>query len=90
VEGFEEEVLAGLSSAVELISVEFLPGFPQLSLVLVDRLMELGDYRFTPVVGETGRFLWHEWQDATATKRWLRSLAPESDSGDLFARLQGV
>lgn len=90
VEGFEEEVLAGLSTAVELISVEFLPGFPQLSLVVVDRLMQLGDYRFNPVVGETGQFSWDEWQGATATKGWLRSLSPESDSGDLFARLQEV
>ncbi len=90
VEGFEEEVLAGLSTAVAMISVEFLPGFPQLSLVLVDRLMELGNYRFNPVVGETGQFLWDEWRDATATRNWLRSLSPESDSGDLFARLHEV
>lgn len=88
VEGFEEEVLAGLSTPIELISVEFLPGFPQLSLVLVDRLMELGDYRFNPVIGETGQFAWAEWKSAEATKEWLHSLPPESGSGDLFARNQ--
>lgn len=87
VEGFEEEVLAGLSTAVDLISVEFLPGFPEFSLVLVDRLMELGSYRFNPVMGETGQFAWDEWRDAGETKAWLLSLPAESSSGDLFARL---
>lgn len=86
-EGFEEEVLAGLSTAVELISVEFLPGFPAFSLVLVDRLMELGTYRFNPVMGETGRFAWDEWRGAGETKEWLLTLPAQSKSGDLFARL---
>lgn len=90
VEGFEEEVLSGLSTAVEIISVEFLPGFPELSRVLVDRLMELGDYRFNPIIGETGRFAWDEWRGAEATKEWLQSLPPESGSGDLFARRQAA
>lgn len=87
VEGFEEQVLAGLSTAVELISVEFLPGFPGFSVILVDRLMELGNYRFNPVLGETGQYAWDEWRDAGETKTWLLNLPAGSSSGDLFARL---
>lgn len=88
VEGFEEEVLRGLTTPVELISVEFLPGFPQLSLGVMARLMQLGPYQFNPVVGESAHFAWPEWRDSKATASWLQSLPVASSSGDLFARLQ--
>lgn len=87
VEGFEEEVLGGLSTAVELVSVEYLPGFSHLSFAVLDRLGQLGDYRFNPVVGESARFTWPEWRDADAVRQWLRTLPATSPSGDLFARL---
>ena len=87
VEGYESEVLAGLSHPVELLSVEYLPGFPDLTTTVLDALVQRGNYRFNPVVGETGRFAWSEWKDAEATREWLAALPPESPSGDLFARL---
>jgi FkbM family methyltransferase len=87
VEGFELEVLGGLSHPVPMISVEFLPGFPHLTHAVLDRLGELGDYRFNPVVGEGARFLWSRWLDVAAVGAWLDTLSPEATSGDLFARL---
>lgn len=88
VEGFELDVLGGLSQAIELISVEFLPGFPDLTLQVIDRLMDFGPYRFNPVMGETARFLWPQWRDGPAARAWLESLPSDSSSGDLFARLR--
>ncbi|MGM0661093.1 MAG: FkbM family methyltransferase [Pseudomonadota bacterium] len=90
VEGYEAEVLAGLSQPVAILSVEFLPGFPQLTHAVIDRLAELGDYRFNPVQGETGGFLWPEWRDGAAVKAWLGTLPADATSGDLFARLPGT
>lgn len=87
VEGFEIEVLGGLSQPVPMLSVEYLPGFAHLSHAVIDRLGELGDYRFNPVQGEGGGFLWPEWRDADATADWLDSLPRDAESGDLFARL---
>jgi len=87
VEGFEIDVLAGLSQPVPLISVEFLPGFPHLTHAVIDRLTELGEYRFNPVQGETGGFLWRDWRDAAAAREWLDGLQADASSGDLFARL---
>lgn len=89
VEGFELDVLAGLSQPVELISVEYLPGLPHLSQAVIDRLLELGPYRFNPVMGETGAFLWQDWRDAAATRDWLHRLPADATSGDLYARLPG-
>jgi len=86
-EGFEEQVLAGLSTPIELISVEFIPGFRHLSRYVVRRLMSLGNYRFNPVVGETGTFASSQWRASSATSTWLDALDASSASGDLFARL---
>ena len=87
VEGFEIDVLRGLSRAVPMISVEYLPAFPHLTRAVIDRLLELGPYRFNPVAGETGRFLWPDWRDAAALRAWLDELPPDATSGDVFARL---
>ena len=87
VEGYEIEVLAGLSRPVRLLSVEFLPAFPHLTRAVIDRITELGDYRFNPVQGEAGRFLWPDWRDAATARAWLNGLPATGESGDLFARL---
>jgi FkbM family methyltransferase len=87
VEGFELDVLAGLSQAVPLVSVEYLPAFPQATGAVLDRLEALGPYRFAPVVGERAGFLWPDWRDGAAVRTWLASLPADAPSGDLFARL---
>ena len=87
VEGYEIEVLAGLSSAVPILSVEYLPGFPDLTRAVITRLGDLGDYRFNVVQGERGGFLWSEWRDAHDLCAWLDDLPSDAGSGDLFARL---
>ncbi|MEM1190121.1 MAG: FkbM family methyltransferase [Pseudomonadota bacterium] len=86
-EGFEIEVLSGLSQPPGMVSVEYLPAFASLTHAVITRLEELGDYRFNPVVGERSGFLWSDFRDASAVRAWLDSLIPEAPSGDLFARL---
>lgn len=86
VEGFELEVLKGLSHSVELISFEVLAGFPKLAIEVVDRLSQLGEYKFNLVVGEKAIFSWHQWQDQKAVKDWIGNQSPSSKSADLFAR----
>ncbi len=88
VEGFELEVLAGLSQPVRVISVEYLPGWPALTLAVLDRLCALGAYRFNAVRGEHARFEWQDWQDAQTLRDWLAALPADAQSGDLYARLE--
>ncbi|MEO0915870.1 MAG: FkbM family methyltransferase [Pseudomonadota bacterium] len=85
VEGAEAEVLAGLSQPLPLISVEYLPAMPDLGFALVDQLGAMGNTRFNVVVGETGAFLWRKWQSSGEVQAWLKQLAPDAQSGDLFA-----
>lgn len=87
VEGHEAEVLAGLSQPVPALSVEFVAGALEVARACVDRLEQLGDYRFDFVVGERREFQWREWRSADAVRDWLARGADGVASGDLYARL---
>ena len=87
VEGYEHEVLQGLGTAVPCLSVEFLPGMVARTRRVLDRLAELGHYRFNAVRGEESAFLWPDWRTAGEIEAWLATLPAGSSSGDLYARL---
>ncbi|HEY7796268.1 MAG TPA: FkbM family methyltransferase [Microbacteriaceae bacterium] len=87
VEGFELEVLKGLSKPIGLISCEMLPGFPELSIEVLYRISELGNYEFNLVVGETAKFLWPDWGNQKAVRDWIENQSPKTKPADLFARL---
>ena len=90
VEGFEDDVLAGLSRPVPLVALEYLPQMAQVARAAVRRLGGLGPYRFNVVRGEGMAFHWPQWQGAEETDAWLRDLVPADGSGDLYARLEGA
>ena len=87
VEGFELEVLKGLSTPIRLISCELLPGFPALSIEVLNRISELGNYEFNLVIGETAKFAWSDWRDHQTVKSWIEKQSPNTKPADLFARL---
>jgi len=86
-EGYEIEVLKGLSRAPRVLSVEYLPAFPGLTYAVIERIEALGTYQFNAVAGERSGFLWPDWRDGEAVRAWLASLGTDAPSGDLFARL---
>lgn len=88
VEGFEIDVLAGLTRPVELMSFEYLPGLPVVIQTVIDMINALGDYEFNVTRGETNQFVWDQWQNSTVARNWLASLAADAKSGDLYARLR--
>ena len=87
VEGFEDEVLAGLSQPVEAVSVEFVAGSLEVAKRCIARLSALGDYRFNAIAGEQRHFLWSDWRSADSATRWLSEGSSGLASGDLYARL---
>lgn len=86
VEGYEAEVLAGLSRPLETLSIEFVSGSLDVARQCVTRLQELADYEFNAVRGEERRFRWPDWVDATKIGAWLTDGADDISSGDLYAR----
>lgn len=86
VEGFEADVLAGLSHPVAGLSVEFVSGGLDVAEACVDRIEALGDYRFNVVLGEGRSYLFPDWIEAEEVRRWLAAGAGGASSGDLYAR----
>ncbi len=87
VEGYEAEVLSGLSTAVAALSFEFIPVTRDVAIACVDRLAELGEYRYNVSEGESHRLALREWVDGNGIKKLVAGLSARSGSGDIYARL---
>jgi FkbM family methyltransferase len=85
VEGYELEVLRGLSRPLPALSFEYIPATMDIAFGCLERLGQLGRYEFNYFEGET-----HHWQSET----WLDSeslvarLSNSKRSGDVVARLK--
>lgn len=88
VEGMEAEILGGLSAAIPLVAVEYLPAALDVARACLDRLDSLGDYVYQLSTGESHRFALPRWQDAAAFRDALAEAARSGDSGDVYARLR--
>lgn len=87
VEGYELEVLRGLSQPITAVSFEYIPVAIDIAVGCAERLAQLGEYEFNWSQGES-----HQWQ----SKRWLslgeitavlRNVTLKDGSGDVYARL---
>ena len=87
VEGFESEVLAGLSYPVPNVSFEFVSGDLEAAEACVGRLEQLASYEFNAIPGEKRQFLFERWMSGTHIAHWLRDGAGHATSGDVYARL---
>jgi FkbM family methyltransferase len=87
VEGFESEVLSGLSKPLPALSFEYLPAAREIALECVERLAALGDYRYNWSRGESLVLGETPWLDADGVRRFIASLTLGSGSGDIYARL---
>lgn len=87
IEGYEAEALEGLATRVPALSFEYLPSARETALACIDRLGALGDYVFNWSPGESHRLENSQWQDAAGARRFLKALARDDDSGDVYARL---
>jgi FkbM family methyltransferase len=86
VEGFECEVLAGLSQPLPLLSLEFNREFWNETKQCLARLAELGDYQFNYTLGETPALAGSDWMKATALISELEASQDPLLWGDLYAR----
>ncbi|MEX1018452.1 MAG: FkbM family methyltransferase [Litorilinea sp.] len=85
VEGYELEVLQGLSHAPRGLSFEYIPAALDIAQGCIERLGQLGDYTYNWSVGEQ-----HRWQrpapiSPTAMQEVLAALPPQANSGDIYA-----
>lgn len=89
VEGFEADVLAGLSRPVRALSFEYLPMAHGAALAVLGQVESLGDYVYNYSPVETMRWASDEWLEAPDLVRLLGEHRPKGRSGDVYARLRG-
>jgi FkbM family methyltransferase len=87
VEGFEDEVLAGLSRPLPALSLEFTTIQRDVALRAVVRLAELGNYVFNAALGESQQLVHMTPLAAPAIAQWLERLPVTANSGDIYASL---
>jgi FkbM family methyltransferase len=85
VEGFEAEVLAGLTRPVAALSFEFTTIQRDVARACLARCQALGYVRYNAALGESQTLVHDDWQGADAIVRWLDRLAMEANSGDVYA-----
>lgn len=88
VEGFEAEVLAGLSCAIPALSFEFTTIQRRIAVDCVERCAKLGPYRFNAALGESQELVHSTWLGAAEIAVWLDGIPYETNSGDIYARLE--
>jgi FkbM family methyltransferase len=87
VEGFEDEVLAGLSQPLPTLSLEFTTIERLVALRAVSRLSQAADYKFNAAIGESQVLEFDEPVDAPVIARWVETLPMEANSGDIYASI---
>ena len=88
VEGFEAEVLAGLSQPVPALSFEFTTIQPAVALAAIDRCVALGYASFNAALGESQALAHENWLTAPQIAQWLTALPHAANSGDVYAVLE--
>jgi FkbM family methyltransferase len=83
VEGFEEEVLMGLTQPVAALSFEFTTIQRDIARACIRRCVALGLTQFNAAIGESHEL--GDWRSSEAIGRWLDALPHEANSGDIYA-----
>jgi FkbM family methyltransferase len=87
VEGFEDEVLAGLSQSLPALSLEFTTIQRGVALNAIRRLASAAPYRFNAALGESQKLAHPQSLSADEICRWIEELPVEANSGDVYACL---
>jgi FkbM family methyltransferase len=85
VEGFEFEVLSGLSQPLPALSFEYIPVASARAIACVKRTSALGDYRYRHSRVETHRWADRGWLKPQAMIEILGALPTDDRSGDVYA-----
>jgi FkbM family methyltransferase len=85
VEGFEADVLAGLTQPVKALSFEFTTIQRDVAAACIARCVALGFTQFNAALGESQIMAHGTWLDAEAIGRWLAELPHAANSGDIYA-----
>jgi FkbM family methyltransferase len=87
VEGFEYQVLSGLTRPVSMLSLEYVPEIIELTYKCIDYLHHLGNIELNYTIGETMQLVLEKWTTPDEMKRLLSSISNRSELfGDVYLK----
>jgi FkbM family methyltransferase len=87
VEGYEYEVLKGLSKPLKFVSFEFTPEFMESTFFCIDHLERLGKIRLNYSLGESMKFANETWKSSNEMKAILDDLKNDHTVfGDVYVK----
>lgn len=86
-EGFESDILDGMTRPVPALSLEYLPETLDQARDCLWKLAALGPYRFNASRGESFRWMHGVWLSPAEMAEWLRRRPEDDPGGDLYAAL---
>jgi len=88
VEGFEAEVLRGLSHPIQSLAFEFTTLQREVAYDALEALSGLGPYVFNYSLGERHALALSDWISVPQMAHLIQGLDETANSGDVYARLQ--
>jgi FkbM family methyltransferase len=85
VEGFEADVLAGLTKPIRALSFEFTTIQRDVAHRCIERCAALGFSTFNAALGESQMLIGEAWMSAQDIRRWVDTLPHNANSGDIYA-----
>lgn len=86
VEGYEADVLRGLSQPLPALSIEYIPAALDTALACIAQLSALASYEYNWSPGEQHCLQASRWLSAAEMTAVLQQLTPQDGSGDIYAR----
>ncbi len=90
VEGFEADVLAGLTKQIPALSFEFTTIQRDVAQRCLDVLAQLGPYRFDVALGESQMLTFGRWVTHEEMAEHIASLPHAANSGDVYAVIEST
>jgi FkbM family methyltransferase len=87
VEGFEADVLAGLTQALPALSFEFTTIQRDVAYACLARLDAIAPYRYDVALGESQTLTFGRWLTRDEMEAHIRGLPHQANSGDVYAVL---
>lgn len=87
VEGYEQDVLRGLTHPIPALSFEFLTAQRELVANCLEQIVRLGEYSFNMSYGEKSALILPEWCSESEILMHIEKLPDAISSGDIYARV---
>lgn len=88
VEGYEFQVLQGLTQPIDMISFEFTPEYSEAAIKCIKYLANIGQVTFNLSIGETMTWISSNWMSADQMMDYLQSLPDKTVFGDIYAKFE--